>query len=170
VDAFGVDALETPAPESAPQASAAPRTSSAPMAAVRGDLTGVNVLIVDDERDAREILSIMLETWGARVTSAASAAEALRSASAHAPDVLVSDIGMPIEDGYSLMAKLRILCTERHLQIPAIAMTAYAASEDVARAIASGFDFHVAKPVEPLELRALIERALRRKSADVQAR
>jgi len=111
------------------------------------------VMIVEDERDAREVLVAMLEHRGAVVLAASSAAEAV-NVLAHAtngslPDVLVSDIGMPGEDGFDLITRVRAMKPEQGGGIPAIALTAYARAEDRARVLAAGFQRHVAKPVEP---------------------
>ena len=117
------------------------------------ELDGIRVMIVEDERDAREVLVAMLEHRGAVVLAASSAAEAV-NALAHAtngsmPDVLVSDIGMPGEDGFDLITQIRAMKPEQGGGIPAIALTAYARAEDRARVLAAGFQRHVAKPVEP---------------------
>nr|AYM53070.1 sensory box histidine kinase/response regulator [Nannocystis exedens] len=120
------------------------------------ELAGLRVLIVDDERDTREMLAMLLRRCGVEVSLAASAAEALRLIESERPDVLVSDIGMPGEDGYSLLEKVRKLPREAGGSLPAVALTAYARSEDRTRALLAGFNNHVAKPVEPLELLAVI--------------
>ena len=120
------------------------------------DLEGVRVLLVDDQEDAREMLRSMLEVCGCRVRLAASAAECLRLLAAAPADVLVSDIGMPDEDGYALMKKLRRLPPGAGGDTPAVALTAYARPEDRALALVSGFNSHVSKPVEPIELLAVI--------------
>ncbi|WP_434417973.1 hybrid sensor histidine kinase/response regulator [Nannocystis pusilla] len=120
------------------------------------ELAGLRVLIVDDERDTREMLAMLLRRCGVEVSLAASAAEALRLIESERPDVLVSDIGMPGEDGYSLLEKVRRLPREAGGSLPAVALTAYARSEDRTRALLAGFNNHVAKPVEPLELLAVI--------------
>ena len=117
------------------------------------ELDGIRVMIVEDERDAREVLVAMLEHRGAVVLAASSAAEAV-NVLAHAtngslPDVLVSDIGMPGEDGFDLITRVRAMKPEQGGGIPAIALTAYARAEDRARVLAAGFQRHVAKPVEP---------------------
>jgi PAS domain S-box-containing protein len=119
-------------------------------------LNGVRVLIVDDETDSREVLTATLEQVGAEVTAVASASEALDAITQLTPDVLVSDIGMPLEDGYSLIRKVRQLKAEQGGQIPAIALTAYARPEDRMRAIAAGFQMHIAKPLEPAELVTMV--------------
>jgi CheY-like chemotaxis protein len=119
-------------------------------------LKGVRVVIVDDEPDSRDLLVAALEQCEAKVFAFASASEALAAVSQLKPDVLVSDIGMPLEDGYSLIRKVRQLSAEQGGQIPAIALTAYARAEDRTRAIASGFQIHISKPVEPTELATVV--------------
>ena len=120
----------------------------------RADLSGVSVMIVDDERDALDVLVAILELRGAKVIAASSAAEAVERLTKNGaiPDVLVSDIGMPAEDGFALISKVRAMGPERGGKIPAIALTAYARDEDRARVLAAGFQRHVAKPVEPSNL------------------
>jgi signal transduction histidine kinase len=115
-------------------------------------LSGVRVLVVDDEEDTREWLVTLLEKYGASVETAASAAEALEAVTDHELDVLVSDIEMPVEDGYTLIRKVRALGAERGGRIPAAALTAYARTVDRQRALAAGYQIHVPKPVEPAEL------------------
>ncbi|MBD1930489.1 PAS domain-containing protein [Trichocoleus sp. FACHB-69] len=119
-------------------------------------LEGVRILVVDDEADTREFLTFALEEYGAETIVAASAAEALKALELYNPDVLLSDIGMPEEDGYSLIRKVRSLSLERGGSIKAVALTAYAREEDQERAISAGFQMHVAKPVEPAELVAAV--------------
>jgi PAS domain S-box-containing protein len=119
-------------------------------------LKGIRVLIVDDEPDSRDLLVAALEQCEAKVFAFASASEALEAVSQLKPDVLVSDIGMPVEDGYSLIRKVRQLSAEQGGQIPAIALTAYARAEDRTKAIASGFQIHISKPVEPTELATVV--------------
>jgi signal transduction histidine kinase len=111
-------------------------------------LQGKLILVVDDESDAREFLKIALNSYGAEVITAASAGEALEKLRSDHPDLLVSDIGMPGEDGYALIRAVRGLS----IHIPAIAVTAFARSEDAARALQEGFQRHLSKPVEPEEL------------------
>ncbi|WP_343211144.1 hybrid sensor histidine kinase/response regulator [Archangium violaceum] len=110
------------------------------------------ILVVDDEDDNREVLKVMLEEYGAHVVTAASAAEALRAVREVRPELLISDIGMPGEDGYRLISQVRALSAEEGGGVPAVALTAYARVEDRARALTAGFNMHVAKPVEPSEL------------------
>ena len=119
-------------------------------------LAGVRVLIVDDEQDTRELLRAVLEKCGSEVTTAASASEALDVIERVRPDVLVSDLGMPGEDGYSLIAKVRALPAERGGRTPAAALTAYARVEDRLRVLRSGFQIHLPKPVEPVELATVV--------------
>src|SRR3989475_7251658 len=115
-------------------------------------LKGLRVLVVDDEADARELMRIVLRSSGAEVMSAASAEEAFEQVEQWHPDILVSDIGLPDVDGYALIQKLRTLEAERGWSIPALAVTAYARAEDRTRALSSGFQMHVAKPLEPADL------------------
>lgn len=125
-------------------------------------LTGMRVLVVDDEADARELLVTVLEQFGAEPRAAGSVAEALEVLEELRPDVIVSDIGMPGEDGYVLLRKVRMLEAARGSPcIPAVALTAYARGEDRRRALMAGFRMHVAKPVEPVELAEAIARAAR---------
>ena len=116
------------------------------------ELAGLHVLVVEDEEDSRALISEVLVKCGARVTAVGTAAEALEEVSSTRPDVLVSDIGLPGEDGYSLIRKVRLLPEERGGRTPAAALTAYARAEDRVRALRSGFQIHVTKPVEPAEL------------------
>jgi PAS domain S-box-containing protein len=129
---------------------------AAPSSIVVTALEGLRILVVDDEHDARTLVMGILEAHGAEVVTASSVAEALREVSESAPDVIVSDIGMPEEDGYSLIRKLRQLTKHRPRPIPAVALTAFARSEDRTRAMLAGFHSHVAKPVEPDELLAVV--------------
>lgn len=112
-------------------------------------LASLKILVVDDDEDSRFYISTVLEAEGASVTTIASAAEALEVLPTLQPDVLVCDIAMPNEDGYSLICKIRSLKAERAGNVPAIALTAYADSEDRMRALEAGFQSHVAKPVDP---------------------
>jgi PAS domain S-box-containing protein len=116
------------------------------------ELAGLRVLVVDDEPDTREVLAAVLNSCGAQVIQAATAAEAFEQIEHARADVLVTDIGMPEEDGYSLLARIRELPRERGGGIPAAALTAYARVEDGVRALSAGFQTHVTKPVEPAEL------------------
>lgn len=119
-------------------------------------LEGLRVLVVDDEVDARELIKAMLEPLGVKVKAAASAIEALVALQAFQPDVLVSDIGMPGENGYALIRQLRALEQEQLRRIPAVALTAYARAEDRTQALLAGFQLHVSKPVNQAELAAVV--------------
>jgi PAS domain S-box-containing protein len=116
------------------------------------DLTGIRVLSVDDDPDARELLTALLTQYGADVLTVASVVEVLANLASFQPDVLVSDIGMPEVDGYTLIQQVRALPSAQGGQIPAIALTAYAREDDRDRAISSGFQRHVIKPLEPEQL------------------
>lgn len=118
-------------------------------------LDGLQVLVVDDEADAREFITAVLEQCGAAVTAIASAKEALEVIEPKL-DVLVSDIGMPEEDGYALINQVRSLTPEQGGRIPAAALTAYAREEDRTKALLAGFQLHVSKPVSPAELAAVV--------------
>jgi signal transduction histidine kinase len=118
-------------------------------------LTGVRVLVVDNEADARALVATILERCGATVRTAASAAEAIRHIEGDRPDVLLSDIAMPEEDGYELIRKVRAL-ERRGPVLPAAALTAFATGTDRARALLAGYQVHLPKPVEPSELAAVV--------------
>jgi CheY-like chemotaxis protein len=141
---------------------------SSGMAAAKGDvecppeLTGLHVLVVDDEADTRELLQSLLESCAARVTTAATAAEAFERFRMQTPDVVVSDIGMPGEDGYTLISRIRALPPQKGGRTPAVAVTAYAAAKDRTRALMEGFTHHVSKPTEPQELLAVVAAAVGR--------
>jgi signal transduction histidine kinase/ActR/RegA family two-component response regulator len=119
-------------------------------------LAGLKVLVVDDEADACELISSLLTRCGADVTAASSASEAFRLLKQVRPDVMVSDIGMPFEDGYELMRKVRALSEENGGKVPAVALTAYARPEDRMRALRAGYQMHVSKPIELTELVTIV--------------
>ena len=119
-------------------------------------LAGMLILVVDDEEDTRQLLVQSLTFYGATVISAGSAEQAFAELQDKNPDVLVSDIGMPDEDGYSLIRRIRALTDERHKNIPAVALTAFTRAQDRMRALTSGYLNHVSKPVEPDELATVI--------------
>jgi CheY-like chemotaxis protein len=134
-------------------------------------LDGLRVLVVDDEPDVCELLAVVFDRYGAEVTAVTSAAEALEAIKQSIPDLLVSDIGMPDEDGYALMRKVRSLELElegrvsafneaiplaKRQEVQAIALTAYASEEDRQKAVEAGFQMHVSKPVEPDVLVAVV--------------
>ena len=115
-------------------------------------LQGLKVLVVDDEADTRELIREVLKECGSEVITSHSAEEALMALEQYKPDILISDLGMPDEDGYSLISKIRALPAERGGQIPAAALTAYARAEDRMRVLRSGFQFHLPKPVDSATL------------------
>jgi CheY-like chemotaxis protein len=128
-------------------------------------LAGVRVLVVDDQMDARDIIGTILERYGAEVRVAESSVAALKALTAQPFDVLVSDIGMPVEDGYELIKSVRNMLDQPEVaRMPAVALTAYARSEDERRSIAAGYDIHVTKPIDPDRLvSAVMEMAGRAK-------
>ena len=141
------------------QAKAASQSSESPTSAAPADtafaadlLTGLQILVVDDEPDTRELVRVVLSGYGAHVQTASSSAEALALLRQWSPDVILSDVGMPEEDGYSFIAKVRAAGS----RVPAAALTAYARSNDRLRALSSGFQAHLPKPAEPAELVALV--------------
>jgi CheY-like chemotaxis protein/nitrogen-specific signal transduction histidine kinase len=136
--------------------SAGPSASQASPGEAEGTLDGVRVLVVDDQPDARELLALVLAKAGAEVSTAAAASEALEFLQREQVDVLVSDIGMPGEDGYALIGRVRGLPAQRARRTPSVALTAYASEEDRRRALAAGFDTHLPKPVEPAELVSVV--------------
>jgi len=119
-------------------------------------LDGLRILVVDDDPDAREVISTILSQTGGEVATASSAAQAIDLVDRWVPNVLISDIGMPGEDGYQLIRKLRARSADKSTQIPAIALTAFTRSQDRLRALSAGYQTHVAKPIEPLELVTVI--------------
>jgi CheY-like chemotaxis protein len=130
-----------------------------PQAEVRSRLAGTGVLIVDDDPDAREVVAAILRHYGAKVivaTSVSTAMVALRRE--QQIDVLIADLGMPIEDGYDLIRRVRESDVQKIAAMPAAALTAYTTEEDRDRVLAAGFQFHLAKPVDPAVLVATVER------------
>ncbi len=125
------------------------------------DLTGVRVLVVDDEADARELMACALANCGTTVLTASSAQEALDALSHTNVDVLLADIGMPVEDGYTLIRKVRSLPSRRSASVPAAAVTAYAREDQRQQALAAGYQLHIAKPVNPPELARAVATLLR---------
>jgi two-component system CheB/CheR fusion protein len=136
-----------PAPPSIP-----PDAPSALSGTLHHILEGARVLVVDDEIDAREALVGLLERYGAEVRSAASVSEAMAALAVNLPDVLVSDLGMPGEDGYELIRRVRQLPAEAGGRLPSLAVSAYATDEHRQRVIKTGFQRHLEKPVVPAEL------------------
>jgi PAS domain S-box-containing protein len=143
-----------PEKEDAPPAPPPPHAEEGVEAPMR--LDGLRLLVVDDEKDTADYLSLMLQQRGAAVVVARSAPEALEAMQHERPDVIISDIGMPHEDGYALIRKIRALPVERGGQIPAVALTAYAREQDRVRALVAGFQNHVVKPVQPAVLVAVV--------------
>jgi CheY-like chemotaxis protein len=133
----------------------------APLAGL-GDLHGVRVLAIDDEEDALTLLRVVLEAADAQVTTSASAASALEVIESAAPDVLIVDLGMPEIDGFELIRRIRTSTNPAIRDVPAAALTAFARSEDRTKALRSGFEMHLAKPVDPGELVASILTLVRR--------
>jgi signal transduction histidine kinase/ActR/RegA family two-component response regulator len=129
------------------------------------ELQGVRVLVVDDEADARDLVATVLQQCGAEVTAAGSAAEALDALDRVRPHVLISDVSMPGVDGYALIDRVRALGLDRGGRTPAVALTAYARAEDRERALAVGFQMHLAKPVEPADLVEVVSRLTGRRAA-----
>ena len=129
---------------------------ASPIRAPEVSLAGFRILVVDDERDARELVKSVLAQAGAEVVAAASAGEGLACVQAHRLDVIVSDIGMPERDGYQFVRDVRELGSARGGKTPAIALTAFARSEDRTRAMLAGYQVHMSKPIEPQELVATI--------------
>jgi CheY-like chemotaxis protein/nitrogen-specific signal transduction histidine kinase len=125
-------------------------------------LDGLKVLVVDDEPDTRELLKVGLGQCGAEVTAVGSAAEALKAMTIEVPDLLISDIGMPDEDGYGLIRRVRQMPAENGGKVPAIALTAYARAEDRMQALRAGYQMHVPKPVELAELVAVAASLIQR--------
>jgi CheY-like chemotaxis protein len=149
----GASANASPARTPATASAAAP-ASAAPRGAIADavDLAGTRVLLIDDEPDAREVISAILTRCNAVVTTAGSAREALNTVRGTTFDVIISDIAMPDEDGYWFVRQLRALPPEEGGSTPAAALTAYAREEDRQRALSAGFQSHLAKPVDPCDL------------------
>jgi signal transduction histidine kinase/ActR/RegA family two-component response regulator len=153
--------VRLPARSAVPAVHRATRGTSSPQA-VRDDtgnaprLDGLTLLVVDDEEDALELVGEVLREQGAEVHMATSAREALDKFASLRPDVVVSDIGMPEADGYSLIRSIRTRPAEQGGRTPAVALTAYARPEDAQRAFAAGYQMHLAKPVEPAQLATVV--------------
>ncbi len=133
-----------------------PVSTGEPEAMAAGELAGLRILVVEDDPSSREMLTNLLESYGAEVTAAASAAEGFAALGRTLPDVLVSDIGMAEESGYDLIRRIRALPPERGGAVPALAFTAYSSEGDRQEAFAAGFQLHLAKPTEPAKLRSAI--------------
>jgi len=129
-------------------------------------LEGLRIVVVDDEADARDLLDTVLTQYGAQVVTRATARDTIDAIGQFQPHILVSDIGMPEEDGYSLIHRLRQLPPEQGGKIPALALTAYARAEDRARALEAGFQQHIAKPVNPDKLAAVVSELAQKVSSE----
>jgi CheY-like chemotaxis protein len=140
---------------------ATPAESTLPPALRPDTLAGVRVLVVDDEPDSRDVVATVLERTGAEVATASSAQDALRLIDKHAPEVLVSDLAMPQEDGYALLRELR--ARGRTATLTTVALSAQARPEDRRRALQAGYDAHVAKPVEPAALALLVRELVQKR-------
>ena len=131
----------------------------------RSHLAGIWVIIIDDEQDAREMVKVVLQQWGAKVTALGTVPEVIDALAGESeggrPDVLVADIAMPEEDGFDLIRKVRRLGPERGGAIPAIALTAYASREDRLRVLSEGYQVHVAKPMSLVELATVVKRLVK---------
>jgi PAS domain S-box-containing protein len=152
-------------PATPPEKRIHPRQESALPVQQLPDLSGTHVLALDDEPDAVGLLAEILQTAGARVTTATSAAAALQTVetTTPTPDVIVADLGMPLMDGFEFIRRLR-RSENRHVRdIPAAALTAYARSEDRARTLQGGFEMHLAKPIDPVELVSAVKALARRR-------
>jgi PAS domain S-box-containing protein len=134
-------------------------------------LDGVRVLVVDDEPDARELVAMVLREAGAETREADSASSAIEAMDSEVPDVLVSDIAMPLRDGYRLLRDLRARAPAEGGSVPAVALTAFTRGEDVDRAMDAGFQHHLAKPVEPTHLIAVVHQlAIRARNIELPGR
>ena len=123
-------------------------------------LAGVRVLVVDDETDARDLIAAVLEWAGADVETAESAAEGVAKLESFHPSMIISDIGMPIEDGYAFMRRVRTMSSA-----PSMALTAFASDADRARAMQAGYTMHVAKPIDPDVLVTTVAMLVRRSAS-----
>ena len=154
----GIQGIGPGGAESGPRPRAAVTTSASREPAPEVQLAGVRVVIVDDDQDTLDLIGHVLVRAGADVRRATSAAEAMAIMEAWEPHVLVSDIAMPVEDGSALIQRVRALPPDRGGLVPAIAVTAYGRMDDRIRSLASGYQQHLSKPVEPKELVAIVGR------------
>jgi CheY-like chemotaxis protein len=139
-----------------------PRTERPVPLTALGDLRGVRVMAVDDDEDALSLLRVVLETAGADVVPLSSGVEALQRIDALKPQALVVDLGMPLMDGFELISRIRSSSNADVRDVPSAALTAFARSEDRTKALRSGFEMHLAKPVDPGELVAAVATLVRR--------
>lgn len=140
-----------------------------PLSSPHGILHNLTLLIVDDELDARDLLYYSLSVYGAQVTTAGSVREALACYLKEKPDVLISDLGMPFDDGFTLIKEIRALEVKSGVYTPAIALSAFAADDDRHRSLAAGFQIHIAKPIEPVQLMSIISKLLKDIQIDSRA-
>lgn len=145
-----------PLAEARERSSAAPVDATRPMSSARPRLDGLRILVVEDDDDARALVQTIMADCGGRVTTASDVPEAIVSFESEPPDVLLSDIGLPGQNGYDLIQWIRSLPPERGGRVPAVAMTAYARTDDRDRALTAGFTVHLPKPVEPAELAVVV--------------
>jgi CheY-like chemotaxis protein len=139
-----------------------PRTEKRAALTRLRNLEGLRVLAIDDEEDALGLLRVVLEAAGAAVMTLASPLEALERVGAIRPDVMIVDLGMPTIDGFEFIARIRASTNSGVRDIPAVALTAFARSDDRTKALESGFEMHLAKPVDPGELVASVATLMRR--------
>jgi signal transduction histidine kinase/DNA-binding response OmpR family regulator len=149
-------AEQAPMPEAVPQGAPHGKSFECP-----AELKGLRVLVVDDEPETRDLLSYVIEQCDAQVQTAADAMTALHALASQRFDVLISDIGMPVMDGYALIQRVRALPADRGGSLPALSLTAYARSEDRTRALRAGFNMHLAKPIDPSELLVVLAAMIR---------
>jgi len=133
------------------------------------NLEGLLVLVVDDDVDTRDVIGVLLEKAGASVTTTDSSATALAALERMRPHILIIDIGLPEEDGYTLIRKARAFLNEQGYFIPAVALTAYSRPEDQQRALAAGFDLHMSKPHGPIQLIDVVARLTGRIAAQEES-
>ena len=143
-------------PVSDPLAPGAAHPADVPAEDVRGGLAGVRILLVEDDAESRETLSALLSESGATVTACRTASDGFHAAKSMAFDLLVSDIGLPDEDGYSFMRRVRALPRGENGAIVGVAISAYAGHTERLRSVDAGFDAHIAKPFRPAELTTLL--------------
>ena len=158
VDQGSMFVVSLPLAAAIPRDDIEPILTPAPSTAISGprpDLRGFHILVIDDEADARTLIHRILTKCNATVTTAGSAEEGLAAVKQHHPDMILTDIGMPVEDGYEFLAKLRQLSDAEGGDTPAVALTAFARPEDRRRALTAGFQMHLPKPVEAGELLAV---------------
>ena len=128
-------------------------------------LEGHTILVVDDNEDSRNLLRVMLESHGARVSTAASVDEARNALAKELPDVLITDLAMPVEDGFGLLHYCRYHADRKLQTLPILALTAYGTPQAQDRVLAAGFDAYLAKPVEPAEVLRVVRALVLRKSS-----